>query len=140
METELAWFGLSDKWKVSEMFQQHISKQQNREMSTEERKNVMKQISKLCPDPDSYKQCRNFKFTYHPSSSSSHAPSSQVPVVSPTSLADFGRLESQFPKNKYPASQKTPKCLSTTRACETDSKLVLMWLTVMPLYLAKYSF
>ena len=47
METELAWFGLSDKWEVSDAFKQHMPRQEYGEMTVEERKNVMKQISKL---------------------------------------------------------------------------------------------
>lgn len=47
METELAWFRLSDKWKVADEFKQHIPSQQYGEMTREERENAMKQISKL---------------------------------------------------------------------------------------------
>lgn len=36
MEAELAWFGLSEKWEVHEMFQRHMPKQAYGEMSVEE--------------------------------------------------------------------------------------------------------
>ena len=32
METELAWFGLSDKWKVSDAFKHHIPRQIDRQI------------------------------------------------------------------------------------------------------------
>lgn len=93
METELAWFRLSDKWKVADEFKQHIPSQQYGEMTREERENAMKQISKLYRDPNSYKKCRTFKFTQHSSSSSSHTPSTVVPVASSSSIGDLVQLE-----------------------------------------------
>ena len=62
LEAELAWFRLSDKWEVSDEFKQHMPRQQYGEVTMGERKNAMKQISKLCPDPHAYKQCKRGRY------------------------------------------------------------------------------
>ena len=111
METELAWFGLSDKWKVSDEFKQHIPSQQYGEMTREERANAMKQISKLCPDPNAYKKCRSFKFTQPSSSSSSHTPSTVVPVASSSSIGDLAQLEGQFSREEISSLSEKAKAL-----------------------------
>jgi len=100
METELAWFGLSDKWEVSDDFKQHKPRQQYGEMTIEERKNVMKQISKLCPDPQAYKQCKSFRFKPTSSSSSSNTPSTVGSVARPSSVVDLRQLEGQFSREE----------------------------------------
>ena len=107
METELVWFGLSDKWEVSDAFKQHMPRQEYGEMTVEERKNVMKQISKLCPDPHAYKQCKNFKFTpssssFSSSTSSTHHPSSSV---------DLGQLEGQFSREELSSLSEKAEAL-----------------------------
>ena len=106
METELACFGQSDKWEVSDEFKQHILRQQYGEMTREERENAMKAMSKLCPDPNAYKKCRSFKFKQPSSTSSSHTPSTVVTVARASSIGDLAQLEGQFPEKKYPAFQK----------------------------------
>ena len=107
METELAWFGLSDKWEVSDAFKQHMPRQEYGEMTVEERKNVMKQISKLCPDPHAYKQCKNFKFTPSSSSSSSSTSSTHHPSRS----VDLGQLEGQFSSEELSSLSEKAKAL-----------------------------
>ena len=111
METELAWFGLSDRWKVSNEFKQHIPSQQYGEMTREERENAMKPIAKLCPDPNACKKCRSFKFTQHSSSSSSHTPSTMVPVASSSSIGDLAQLEGQFSKEEISSLSEKAKAL-----------------------------
>ena len=124
METELAWFGLSDRWKVSDEFKQHIPSQQYGEMTREERENAMKEIAKRCPDPNAFKKYRSFKFKQHPSSSSSHTPSTVVPVASSSSIGDLVQLAVPFSREEiYLAFLKRQKPLSTTRACEKAFKL-----------------
>lgn len=63
IETELAWFGISEKWEVKETYRQHMPKVPHGAMTTDERKATMKRVSKICPDPEMYKQCRTFKFS-----------------------------------------------------------------------------
>ena len=111
METELAWFGLSDKWKLSDEFKQHIPSQQYDEMTREERENAMKQTTKLCPDQNAYKKCRSFKFTQHSSSSSSHTPSTVVPVASSSSIGDLVQLEGQFSREEISSLSEKAKAL-----------------------------
>ena len=107
MEAELAWFGLSDKWEVSDAFKQHMPRQEYGEMTVEERKNVMKEISKLCPDPHAYKECKNFKFTPSSSSSSSSTSSTHRPSCS----VDLGQLEGQFSREELSSLSKKVKAL-----------------------------
>ena len=60
----------------------------------------MKQISKLCPDPHAYKQCKSFRFTPTSSSSSSNTPSTVGSVARPSSVVDLGQLEGQFSREE----------------------------------------
>ena len=107
MATEFAWFGLTDKWEVSDAFKQHMPRQEYGEMTVEERKNVMKEISKLCPDPHAYKECKNFKFTPSSSSSSSSTSSTHRPSCS----VDLGQLEGQFSREELSSLSKKVKAL-----------------------------
>ena len=111
LEAELAWFGLSDKWEVSDEFKQHMPRQQYGEMTTEERKNAMKQISKLCPDPHAYKQCKSFRFTPTSSSSSSYTPSTVGSVARPSSVVDLGQLEGQFSREELSSLSEKARAL-----------------------------
>lgn len=61
-ETELAWFGISDKWEVREGFVQHMPRVHHVSMTAEERKAALKKVDMVCPDPSAYKECRAFKF------------------------------------------------------------------------------
>lgn len=92
MEAELAWFGLSQKWEVHEMFQQHMPKQAYGEMSVEERKTAIKQANKVSPDPEAYKRCKGFKFTHTPSCSS-------LSATSPLSSSSFTTVSSDKPNH-----------------------------------------
>ena len=111
LEAELAWFGLSDKWEVSDEFKQHISRQQYGEMTTGERKNAMKKISKLCPDPHAYKQCKSFRFTPTSSSSSSNTPSTVGSVARPSSVVDLGQLEGPFSREELSSLSEKARAL-----------------------------
>lgn len=71
----------------------------------------MKQISKLYRDPNSYKKCRTFKFTQHSSSSSSHTPSTVVPVASSSSIGDLVQLEGQLSREETSSLSKKAKAL-----------------------------
>ena len=44
IETELAWFGISEKWEVKETYRQHMPKVPHGAMTTDERKATMKRV------------------------------------------------------------------------------------------------
>lgn len=106
MATELAWFRLSDKWKVCDEFKQHFWSQKYGEMPREEREKAMKQISKPCPDPNAYQKSRSFKFTQPLSSSPTHTPSTVVPVSSSSSIGDLAQLVGQFSREEISSFSK----------------------------------
>lgn len=85
-------------------------------MTREERENAMKQISKPCPDLNAYKKSRSFKFTQPLSTSSTHTPSTVVPVSSSSSIGDLAQLEGQFSREEISSLSEKAKPLSTTRA------------------------
>ena len=71
IETELAWFGISEKWEVKESYRQHMPKVLHGAMTTDERKATMMRVFKVCPDAQMYKQCRTFIFSNNVASTSS---------------------------------------------------------------------
>ena len=62
VETELAWFGISDRWEVREEYRQHLPQVSHLLMTTDERQDAAKRASKICPDAGAYKECRAFSF------------------------------------------------------------------------------
>lgn len=48
-ETELAWFGISDRWEVREGFVQHIPQVPHVSMTAEVRKDALKKVTIVCP-------------------------------------------------------------------------------------------
>ena len=54
IETELVWFGISEKWEVNECYCQHMPKVPHGAMTTDGRKATMKRVSKIYPDPEMY--------------------------------------------------------------------------------------
>ena len=71
IETELAWFGISEKWEVKESYRQHMPKVPHEATTMDEWKATKKRVSKICPDAEMYKQCRTFKFSNKVASTSS---------------------------------------------------------------------
>ena len=71
IETELAWFGISEKWEVKESYRQHMPKVPHGATTMDEWKATMKKVSKICPDAEMYQQCRTFKFSNKVASTSS---------------------------------------------------------------------
>ena len=64
-------------------------------MTQEERKAFLKKVSKICPDPEAYKKCFNFKIT--PSSSTSARSSARQPACD---LSDLSALCKHFSKEE----------------------------------------
>ena len=62
-ETELAWFRISDKWEVREGFVHHMPQVPHNSMTAEVRKDALKKVTMVGPDPSTYKVCREFKFS-----------------------------------------------------------------------------
>ena len=94
-EEEMAWFQLSDKWEVCHQFQQHLPRKSHAEMTQEERKAFLKKVSRICPDPEAYKRCCNFKV--QPLYSSSARRSSRQ---SACDLSDLSALSGHFSKEE----------------------------------------
>ena len=64
-EEELAWFGLSEKWKVRKEFE-HLCPPPFNSLSPEERQTEMSRIRRIRPDAAAYKECRSFRFQSRP--------------------------------------------------------------------------
>ena len=94
-EEEMAWFQLSDKWEVCHQFQQHLPRKSHAEMTQEERKAFLKKVCRICPDPEAYKRCCNFKV--QPLYSSSARRSSKQ---SACDLSDLSALSGHFSKEE----------------------------------------
>ena len=94
-EEEMAWFQLSDKWEVCHQFQQHLPRKSHAEMTQEERKAFLKKVCRICPDPEAYKRCCNFKV--QPLYSSSARRSSRQ---SACDLSDLSALSGHFSKEE----------------------------------------
>lgn len=94
-EEEMAWFQLSDKWEVSQQFKCHLPSKGHADMSLEERKAYIKKVRKLCPDPEAYKKCCNFKV--QPLCSSTPRPSSRK---SASDLSDLSALSGHFSREE----------------------------------------
>ena len=62
IESELTWFGVSDKWEVKQEYRKYMPQTPHAAMSSDERKSEIKKASKICPDPVLYKECHSFKF------------------------------------------------------------------------------
>lgn len=60
-EEELAWFNLSEKWEVREEFE-HQCPPPFSDLTPDERKGEISRIRKICPDPQSYRVCKAFKY------------------------------------------------------------------------------
>ena len=58
---------------MKETYRQHMPKVPHGAMTMDEWKATMKRVSKICPDPEMYKQCRTFKFSNKVATSSSVA-------------------------------------------------------------------
>ena len=71
IETESAWFGISEKWEVKESYRQHMPKVPHGATTMDEWKATRKRVSKICPAAEMYKQCRTFKFSNKVASTSS---------------------------------------------------------------------
>ena len=128
MATELAWFRLSDKWKVCDEFKQHFWSQKYGEMTRKERENAMKQISKPCPDPNAYQKSRSFKFTQPLSSSPTHTPSTVVPVSSSSSIGDLAQLVGQFSREEISSfSEKANPYPQQGLARRLSNWLIFSW-------------
>lgn len=128
MATELAWSRLSDKWKNCDEFKQHFWSQKYGEMTREERENAMKQISKPCPDPNAYQKSRSFKFTQPLSSSSTHTPSTVVPVSSSSSIGDLAQLVGQFSREEISSfSEKANPYPQRGLARRLSNWLIFSW-------------
>ena len=92
---ELAWSQLPKKWEVCHQFQQHLLTESPTEMTREELKTFPKKVSKVCPDPEAYKKCFNFKITSL--SISSAQPSARQ---SACDLSDLSVLGGNFSKEE----------------------------------------
>ena len=118
-EEEMAWFHLSDKWEVCHQFQQHLLTKSHAEMTQEERKAFLKRASKVCPDPEAYKRCCNFKVT--PLSRSSSHPSIRQAACD---LSDLSQLSGHFSKEEQSSlleKAKTVLCNDQFRQGFKDS-------------------
>ena len=63
IETELAWFGISERWEVKESYRQHMQKISHGALTRDDWKATMKRVSKICQYAEMYKRCRTFKFS-----------------------------------------------------------------------------
>ena len=83
VETELAWFGIPDKWEVREEYRQHLPQVSHLLMKTDECQDSAKRASKICPDAGAYKECRAFRFPGKVASTNSST-SNQSNVTEPS--------------------------------------------------------
>ena len=97
-ETELAWFGISDKWEVREGFVQHMPRVHHVSTAAEARKAALKKVNMVCPDPSAYKECRAFKLP-----SKVYTDTSLTNDQCVNEPADFDVFK---PLNKYFSAQK----------------------------------